>query len=140
MKLAQQAVNEDITITTKNKKYKGVDLYSWCHNHKKHFTNDELEIIMRLMPKREKKVNIINVKSGESSTYISLNEAGRALHNIFNITKNENTGATVIHNRLSGKVKNPIYKNQFRFEYADEEHLKEKSPPVKNIPLKSAIK
>lgn len=47
----------------------------------------------------------------------------------------EASGISTVQQRLSGKVKNPIYKNQFKFEYADEEPLKEKSPTIKKVSL-----
>lgn len=119
-KLVQQAVNEGVIITKKNCMYKGVNLYNWYQNHKKQFTDKELEVILQLIPKREKEVKIIDMKSGESKTYKSINEAGRALHNIFHVVKRSGTGACVIHNHLTGKVKNPIYKNRFKFEYGEE--------------------
>ena len=35
------------------------------------------------------------------------------------MTKNEKSGKYIIGNRLSGRIKNPIYNDQFRFEYAN---------------------
>ena len=66
-----------------------------------------------------KKVAIINIKNGDVYTYTSITEAAKSLYNDFHMTKNEKSGKYIIGNRLSGRIKNPIYNDQFRFEYAN---------------------
>lgn len=120
MNLARQAVDEGIVITNKNHIYNGVDLYQWYFNKKDKFTKEELEIMNKLISNVYKKsVAIINVKNGDVHIYPSILEASRALKYDFHVSNTEKGAMTAIHNRLSGHTKNPIYKNQFRFEYAD---------------------
>ena len=122
MDLARQAVNEGVIITKNNKNFKGCNLHCFYIENKNKFTEEELEIMKRLMPninKCTKKVAIINIKNGDVYTYTSITEAAKSLYNDFHMTKNEKSGKYIIGNRLSGRIKNPIYNDQFRFEYAN---------------------
>lgn len=122
MDLARQAVNEGVIITKNNKNFKGCNLHCFYVENKRKFTEEELEIMKRLMPninKCTKKVTIINIKNGNVYTYTSITEAAKSLYNDFHMTKNEKSGKYIIGNRLLGRIKNPIYKDQFRFEYAN---------------------
>lgn len=122
MNLARQAVNEGVIITKNNKKFKGCNLHCFYIENKNKFTEEELEIMKRLMPninKRTKKVTIINIKNGDVHSYTSITEAAKSLYNDFHMTKNEKSGKYIIGDRLSGRIKNPIYNDQFRFEYVN---------------------
>lgn len=62
-------------------------------------------------------IKIIDILNDICKEYVSISEAGRALHNEFNVVESENKGIKAISNRLTGKIKNPVYKDRFRFEY-----------------------
>ena len=116
--LAQQAINENVIITSQNQTYHGVNLYAWYLNHKNKFTNDQLKIMNTLIPKvRMKPINVVDIKSGNIYTYSSISEAGKALKSEFYVVKSDNIGRRAIYDRLTGHTKNPIYKERFRFEY-----------------------
>ena len=120
--LCIQAVNEGVILTESNRIYKGVNLVSWIKNHKKQFSDDEMEIIHQVMPPRPQNmpVRVIDVENHICKEYVSISEAGRALHNEFKVVASDNKGIKAIHNRLTGIIKSPVYKDRFRFEYADD--------------------
>lgn len=120
--LCKQAAEEGVMLTKSNKFYKGVNLFVWIKNHKKQFSDEERKIINQVMPPcpQNISVRIVDIMSRNYKEYASINEAGRALHNEFNIIDSDNKGAHIVHNYLTGKIKNPIYKDRFRFEYADD--------------------
>lgn len=120
--LCIQAINEGVILKESNRIYKGVNLVSWIKNHKKQFSDDEMEIINQIMPPcpQNMPVRVIDVENHICKEYVSISEAGRALHNEFKIVANDNKGIKAIHNRLTGIIKNPVYKDRFRFEYADD--------------------
>lgn len=121
MDIARQALDEGVTITKQNQYYKKINLYEWYRNNKDNYSDKELRILNRLIPnKYTKKVTIIDIKEGEVKTFFSIQEAGKALFNEFHLANTETSGVAAISERLSGKIKNPIYKNRFRFEYTDE--------------------
>lgn len=64
-------------------------------------------------------VKIIDIKNHICKEYVSISEAGRALHSEFNAVDSDNKGKKAINNRLIGKIKNPIYKERYKFEYAE---------------------
>lgn len=118
--LAKRAINENVIITSQNQTYHGVNLYNWYLNHKNKFTNEQFEIMNMLIPKaRMKPINIIDIRNGDIYRYSSIGEAGKALKSEFYIVKSDSIGCSAIYDRLSGHTKNPIYKERFRFEYAD---------------------
>lgn len=138
MALAQQALNEGIVLSQKNRKYKNVDLYRWYSFHRDKFTNQEYQIMEKLIPcqKNKKAVKMIDVKNKKYIIYPSKKEAGKALCNDFHLVNTENSGISTVYQYLSGRTKKTIYKGRFRFEYAeDEEPLKEKSPTIKKVSL-----
>lgn len=120
LELAKQALSEGIVITTRDRKYKGVDLYQWKINKVDKFTDEEKVMLDQLVPIKHtrKKVAIINIRTGEINKYPSIVEAGKALYNL-HVANNNNQGMRVINNRLIGHTKNPIYKGKYRFEYVD---------------------
>lgn len=117
--LVKQAVKHGVFISEYNKCYKGVNLYNWINSHKKRFSNEEMEIINQVMPPKNIPIKVIDMENHTCKEYISISEAGRALHNEFNAVDSDNKGIKAIYNRLTGKIKNPIYKDRFRFEYVD---------------------
>lgn len=119
--LCLQAVNEGVILTESNKIYKGVNLVNWIKNHKKQFSDDEMKIINQVMPPCPQNipVRISDIKNHICKDYISINEAGRALHNEFNAVDSDNKGIKAIRNRLTGIIRNPVYKDRYRFEYVD---------------------
>lgn len=69
---------------------------------------------------KERAVNIIDAKSNSIlGTYASSIDAGKALVLEFHVLNDYKSCWVAIHNRLSGKVKNPVYKGRFIFQYAD---------------------
>lgn len=116
--LCLQAVNDDVILTDSNRIYKGVNLVSWIKNHKKQFSDVEMEIINQVMPPCHQNipVRISDIKNHICKEYVSISEAGRALHNEFNAVESDNKGIKTISNRLTGKIKNQVYKDRFRFE------------------------
>lgn len=130
MQLARQAVSEGVILNCKNKYYQNVNLYDWKIYNKNNFNNEEMSIIERLIPynKRLISVRIIDLeKDSNTSVYSSVSDAAKVLHYDFGIGKSEKGCAVVIRNRLNSKVKNPIYKGRFKFEYAD---IKDVSQPA----------
>lgn len=122
MNLARQAVDEGVIISYKNRIYCNFNFYQWYRDNKYKFTSEELAIMNKLIPNNHtRKVTIIDITNGKIKTFPSISEASRAFKYDFHVVNTEKSATTAISNRLSGKVKNPIYKNQFRFEYADEE-------------------
>lgn len=121
MELVSQAINDGIIITRKNNSYNGVNLYNWYNANKDRFTDNEMKVICKLVPncRMKKSTNIVDIKDNKKYTYSSINEAGKALYYDFHLTKNEKSGISIVYNRLSGRIKNPIYKGRFHFEYAD---------------------
>lgn len=122
MQLLKEALSNGRVITRTNPKYKNVDLYGWYRWNKNNFTEEELKIANQVICNSQKiPIKIIDIKTGDIFYFSSINEAGKSLHNKFNIAKSEGSAVTSIHNRLIGHIKNPIYKHRFRFEYADNE-------------------
>lgn len=130
--LCVEAVHEGVILSNSNRIYKGVNLVNWIHNNKKEFSSEELVIINQLMPliqgftqgrfsTKRKPIRIIDMNNNSSNEYVSMSEAGRALHNTFNVVDSDNKGIKAIQNHITGKIKNPVYKGRFRFEYADNE-------------------
>jgi len=121
MELVRQALNDDIIITRKNQSYKGVNLYLWITHHKKDFSDEELKAVNQLMPfdSQNVQIRIFDITNHSYKEYVSMSEAGRALCNEFHVVDSDKKGLGIIYGRLSGKIKNPIYKGRFRFEYAD---------------------
>lgn len=81
-----------------------------------------MEIIERLIPynKRLIPVKVIDLEDDNNTrVYSSISDAAKVLHCVFGIGKSERGCVAVIHNRLKGKVKNPVYKGRFIFQYAD---------------------
>lgn len=122
MELAKQAVNEGVIISCQNKFYEGVNFYNFKNIHMKSFTNEEREIMNKLVPNPGcmKPVNVIDVKNEQIYMYPSIKDAGRALYSNFHIVGSDKAGLSAIIKRLRGETKNPFYKG-FRFEYADDE-------------------
>lgn len=121
MDLSREAVDKGVIISYQNNIYKGIDLYNWYIRNKLMFTDEELIVMNRLIPNRHtKKVAIINIKNGDINIYHSMAKAGRALCNEYCVVDSNKQGVNAICNRLSGKRRNPIFKNQFRFEYVDD--------------------
>lgn len=123
MQLARQAVSEGVILDCKNQYYQNVNLYDWKIYNKNNFTNEEMEILERLIPynKRLIPVKIIDLEDDNNSrVYSSISDAAKVLHCVFGIGKSERGCVTVIRNRLTGKAKNLIFKGRFRFEYAED--------------------
>lgn len=120
LELVNQALQEGVVINRQNKIYKGINLYQWKKNNKSKFTDEELEIINKLIPNRDtkRKVAIINMENNKKITCPSITEAGNVLYNL-HVANNNNQGMRVIYKRLRGCTKNPIYKGKYRFEYVD---------------------
>lgn len=119
-KLAKQALNEGVVISRQDQRYKEINLYNWFRYYRDKFTLEELKIMNKLVPNNnEKPVKVLDIKENRIYNYPSIAEAGRALCNQFYVVGTEKSGRTVIINRLKGKTKNPLYKERFRFEYAD---------------------
>lgn len=118
--LAKQALNEGVVISRQNQRYKEKNLYNWFRAHKDKFTKEEFNIMNKLVPNNnEKPVKIVDIKENRIYNYSSITEASRALCNQFHVVGTENGGLTAIYNYFKGKTKNPLYKERFRFEYAD---------------------
>lgn len=120
MKLAMDVLKEGMVITSKNRIYNGVNLYAWCYIHRNDFSEEEQQIMQKLIPNQENKraVNIIDLESKQTYTYSSMADAGQALYSEFHVVDNKKKGISIISCRLTGATKNPIYKERFRFEYA----------------------
>ena len=78
-----------------------------------------MEIINQIMPPCHQniKVMVIDMENHICKEYVSVSEAGRSLHNEFQVVDSDKKGIGIIHGRLTGKIKNPVYKDRFRFEY-----------------------
>lgn len=135
MDLVRQALDEGVVITKQNEKYKDVNLYTWHRTNQNRFLEEEIDILNKLIHHKKRAVRLADIKTNTINTYSSISEVGKALCNKFHMVNTEASGISTVQQRLSGKVKNPIYKNQFKFEYADEEPLKEKSPTIKKVSL-----
>ena len=98
-------------------------LNDWYLTNKDKFTEDELEILKCLFPNHRKSIKIIDVVTNKYNTYSSVSNASKALHNEFCVTNDDVKGKAIINNRLTGHTKNPIYKDRFRFEYADDKTI-----------------
>ena len=122
LEIAKQAIEEGIIISNSNPIYKGINFYIWKKTHLKDFTEEELEIMNRLVinPGCMKPVKVIDIKNEQNYVYSSINDAGRALYSDFHVAKSDKAGLSAIVKRLRGELKNPVYKG-FRFEYADDE-------------------
>lgn len=119
LELAKQALQEGIVISRQSKTYKGIDFYNWRKDNQKKFTKEQKAMLDQLIPnKHTRKVAIINIKNNEKITYPSIAEAGNVLYNL-HVANNNNQGMRVIYTRLTGQIKNPIYKGKYRFEYVD---------------------
>ena len=69
--------------------------------------------------KKSVSVKIIDMRNIQCSyVYSSVNEASKALFNVFHITKTENSALSSIYNRLIGQTTTP-YKDRFMFCYVD---------------------
>lgn len=122
MELARQAVAEGIIIGNQNQFYHGVELYNWFRAHKNKFTVEELTIMNKLIPQNEvnRPVKIIEAKTNKIlNISTSIVEAGKILYFDFHVVNSEGQGFNAIYSRLKGKVKNPVYKGRFIFQYAD---------------------
>lgn len=122
MELVRQAVSEGVIIRSNNRFYQGVNLYDWCRTSKKKFSEKELIIMNKLMANGEstRPIKIIDFKTNKvlnisSSTW----EAGKVLFQDLHVVSSQEQGFSAISNRLKGKVKNPVYKGRFIFQYAD---------------------
>lgn len=120
MKLAKEAVGKGIVINNKNRSYKNVNLYNWWRYYKNEFSDEEKQILKKLIPCAHKQVLIVDIENNEQFIFSSISKAGRALKNDFHIINDDNKAFTAIHKRLTGKIKNPIFKDRFRFEYVDD--------------------
>lgn len=120
MNLVKQAINEGVAISRQNKFYKDVNLYNWRIEHK-NFKKEELELINKLIPTCYKTaVKIIDVVNDRIlGIYESISEAGRALYEEYQVVANANSGTSIICRYLKGKVKNPVYKGRFIFQYVN---------------------
>lgn len=124
MALAKQALSDGVFISNRNQSYKGVNLYMWYFNHKDKFTENEMVIMNKLIVDESRtSVKIFDLEKQEIKIFPSNAEASRALCNDYQIVDSEHTGWSAIHNHLTGKTKNPIYKGRFRFEYADKKDI-----------------
>lgn len=129
MKLAMDALKEGMVITSKNRIYNGVNLYAWGYIHRNDFSEEEQQIMQKLIPNQENKraVNIIDLDNKQTYTYSSMADAGQALYSEFHVVDNKKKGISIISCRLTGATKNPIYKGRFRFEYADDQNGDDKA-------------
>lgn len=124
MLLAIQAINDGVIIDKHNQVYKGVNFYNWYYDNKKKFSEKEIVLLNKLVPNRSNKVEIriIDVINDKVlGIYESVSEAGKALCIQFHVVSSNKTGRTVIYKRLSGATKNPVFRDRFRFEYANPE-------------------
>lgn len=125
LNLARQALSDGIVINSMNQNYKGVNLYEWYRAHKDKFSEKELTIVNKLIPNNDNNIRPIKIIDFKTNKVLnispSINQASRVLHYDFNIGKSDKSCVSIIHTRLSGKTKNPIFKGRFRFEYANPE-------------------
>lgn len=122
MNLARQALRDRIVINSMNQNYKGVNLFEWYRAHKDRFSEEELTIVNKLISNNGNyiPIKIIDYKTKKVlNVSPSISEAAKVLHRDFGIGKSEDGCVAVIRNRLTGKVKNPVYKGRFIFQYAD---------------------
>ena len=129
MELAKQAISEGVIISNSNNYYKGVNFYSFKNTHMKSFTEEELEIMNKLVsnPGCMKSVKIIDIKNKQTYVYPSIKDAGRALYNKFHIVGSDKAGLNAIIKRLRDESKNQIFKGRFRFEYVKDENGDDKA-------------
>jgi len=120
LELAKQAVSEGVVLGDSNRKYKDVDLYKWFTIHKDKFTDEQLEILNKLISNGNrtpvKMIDIINNKT--VGIYKSQADAANILYYDFKLGTSVENVRCDIYKRLSKKVKNPIYKSRFIIEYA----------------------
>ncbi len=123
MQLAKQAVNEGVVLSRSNQKYKGINLYTWKQSHIKDFSNEEMKIMNKLVHSLKTPINIKDIELDNTYTFLSIKEAAKALRSEFHVVDSDKKGIGIIHGRLTGKIKNPIYKGRFRFEYVGDETI-----------------
>lgn len=127
--LLKECVNEGMVLSSCNRKYKNIDLYSWIKGTvKKHITEGEKlserqkELIHKAFLWR-RKVKVVDLDSKQIYVYSSANKASQALCNNFRIAKNAKSAVATINNHLSGRTTTP-YKGRFMFYYATDEEVK----------------
>lgn len=119
MELSRKGVYEGVKLSKRNKFYQDVNLYAWYIDNKTKFTNNELEIMNKLIPNNKTQpIKMIDIKCNQENTYPSIVEAQDALCNEYHILNREKGGRSAIYRRLSGKTKSP-YRGRFIFQYAD---------------------
>ncbi|WP_166433128.1 hypothetical protein [Enterocloster clostridioformis] len=125
MVLARKVVSEGVIISRQNQLYQGVNLYTWYCKHKDRFTDEEL-IIMNKLIQNSQPVKIIDYKTNKVlNVSSSISQAAKVLCHDFNIGTSEKGCVNTISRHLTGKVKNPVYKGRFIFQYADSEDQSE---------------
>lgn len=92
MNLARQAVEEGVIISYSNQTYKGENLYIWKQYHLKDFSEEELEIMNKLVPTQNISVRIVDIVNNSCKEYNSMNKAGRALCNEFHVVNSDKSG------------------------------------------------
>lgn len=119
--LCKQAINEGVILTNSNRTYQEVNLVSWIKNHKKQFSDEELEIINQVMPPcpQNISVRVVDITNNDCKEYTSINEAIRDMQKRYQSKISVGT----ISNLLHGKAKRP-YKGRFMFYYATDEDAK----------------
>lgn len=120
MELSRRAVLEGVIISRKNQFYQGVNLYTWSCKYKGRFSEEELTLMNKLIQQNSKPIKIIDSKKNKVlNVSPSISAAAKVLCYDFNVGISEKCCAKMIRNRLTGKVKNPVYKGCFIFQYAD---------------------
>jgi len=123
MLLARQAVNEGVVLSRSNQIYKGINLYTWKQSHLNDFSSEEMKVMNKLVHSLKTSIYIKDIQLNKTYVFLSISEAARALHNELNVVDSDKKGIGIIRGRLTGKTKNPIYKDRFRFEYVDNETI-----------------
>lgn len=122
MELARKAVSEGVIISKQNQLYQGVNLYNWYLRHKNKLSEEELRMMNKLISNNDNyiPVKIIDFKTNKVlNVSPSISEAAKVLCYDFNIGISEKGCVNAIHNHLTDKTKNPVYKGRFIFRYAD---------------------
>lgn len=120
MELSRRAVSEGVIISRKNQFYQGVNLYTWSCKYKGRFSEEELTLMNKLIQQNSKPIKIIDSQKNKVlNVSPSISAAAKVLCYDFNVGISEKCCAKMIRNRLTGKVKNPVYKGCFIFQYAD---------------------
>ena len=119
-RLLEECVNEGIILTSKNKNYKGVNLYSWLKGTvktriEKGESLSEKQAILMKKALKNYDVKIIDLTNGKEYIYSSPKDASIAFFSHFNVTSNSKTAMVSIVNRMSGKTNTP-YKDRFLIE------------------------